>query len=522
MSEAEAPALRRLLPARRASDLLDGFAPLLGRLRVALADAAGEVLAGASGPDADGTVALLPAATWSLVEVPVATLLVGPIPDAPHEAALVELLRRTAFDTLEAAYARRSMAAETLERYREIHLLYRAGEALAGTLDPLEVPVRALAEARHVLSASSGGAWLGGDGEASEDAVDGTLRGPLEGVLVGEAAGAIGPTLAALQDPLHATVLGDDGTHGPRVWAPFVRDGGLRGGLLLARPPGAGEFAAGDAKLLAALATLAAAFLDLARLHRRALEQDRMQRELQLGFEVQERLLPRVRVAHPGWDVAAHWRPAREVSGDFYDAIELGDELGLVVADVADKGVPAALFMAVVRSLLRASAAEGRAPSDTVALTNRWACLDATDGTFVTLWYAQVTADGWVRYVNAGHNPPLVVRADGTVTPLARTGVIVGWDPDVPFGEASVQLHPGDLLVAFTDGVTEAVDPHGEAYGEARLLAALSRASAAAGDVRANHLVQALNDDLERFTAGADPFDDVTLLVVRRTDGAGA
>jgi hypothetical protein len=250
-------------------------------------------------------------------------------------------------------------------------------------------------------------------------------------------------TLAALGDATKPAVLGAHGAWGPRVWAPLTSAGRCAAGCCSRATAARPDFAAGDAKLLAALATQATAFLDVARLHRRALAQERLERELQLAFEVQSRLMPRGAASREGWDVAAHWRPAREVSGDFYDVLDVGDELGLVVADVADKGMPAALFMAVVRSLLRASAGPDRSPAEAVAQTNRWACRDAADGTFVTLWYGQFRRDGSLRYVNGGHNPPFLVRADGGVERLTRTGILVGWDPDVAFGEAERAARPG-------------------------------------------------------------------------------
>lgn len=507
MSEVEVPALRRLLPARRARALLEAFAPLLGRLRVRLTDGDGAELAAGAGPEAAADAPIALEAVWSLAGAPEARLLVAPGPGTPQERAVVELVRRTAFDALEAAFARRAIATETLERYREIHLLYRVGEALAGTLDPQEVPRRALAEARAVLASDGGAVWL-----AAEDDGAGAALDAAAGTVFGDAADAVPATLAALGEATKPAVLGADGAWGPRVWAPLVSDGALRGGVLLARAAGAADFAAGDAKLLAALATQATAFLDVARLHRRALAQERLERELQLAFEVQARLMPRGSASREGWEVAAHWRPAREVSGDFYDVLDVGDDLGLVVADVADKGMPAALFMAVVRSLLRASVGPDRSPAEAVAQTNRWACRDASDGTFVTLWYGQFARDGGLRYVNGGHNPPLLLRADGGLERLARTGILVGWDPDVAFGQAELRLAPDDLILAYTDGVTEALAPDGSEYGEERLLEV---ASAARGG-GAQAVLDAVCADLERFTAGADPYDDVTLVVVRR------
>ncbi len=507
MTDETLPPLRRLLPSRRATALLTGFAPLLGRLRVSLEDAEGAEVATAAGPTAGATPDPGDVTTWGVDGVPLARVRIRPTPFGEAETALAALLRQTLVDALEGARARRSLTGETLERYREIHLLYRVGEALAGTLDATEVPRRVLAEARAVIAAAAGAVWLApeaDDGEPGALVTDGP-EADWEDV--------VARTRAALVDPERATVLGADGVLGPRLWAP-LRSGDVDlGGVVLARSPDAVVFTAGDAKLLAALATQAAAFLDNARLHRRALAQERLERELQLAYEVQSRLMPHGPVAQPGWDVAAHWQPAREVSGDFYDLIPLGDELGLVVADVADKGMPAALFMAVVRSLLRASAGAERSPADAVAQTNRWACRDASDGMFVTLWYGQFHVDGRVRYVNAGHNPPLVLRRDGRVERLPRTGILVGWDPDVAFGQGEVDLVEGDLFVGYTDGVTEALDAAGDAYGEERF----ERVLQGARELGAQAVLEAVRRDLAAFTAGAPAFDDVTLVVLGRT-----
>ena len=130
---------------------------------------------------------------------------------------------------------------------------------------------------------------------------------------------------------------------------------------------------------------------------------------------------------------------------------------------------------------------------------------------FVTLWYGVLRPDGEVRYVNAGHNPPIVVRADGRVERLPRTGILVGWDADARFGEAAVVLAPGDLLVAFTDGVTEARDPSGCEFGEGRLMDIVT----AHRDADAQELLAAVRTALDTFVADAPTHDDCTLVVAR-------
>ncbi|MFO8149775.1 MAG: PP2C family protein-serine/threonine phosphatase [Trueperaceae bacterium] len=510
----EGASLRRLLPARAASELLAPFGRILvgGRLRLRRAD-------GALHAEEIGESWREPhvARTWPLTvdTAEVGLLEVDPVPQTGAEEAAVEALHGALQRALAAAHAQRAMAGETLERYREIHLLYRVGDALAGTLDPVAVPRRVLAEARGVIDGDGGGVWL-----ADEEA--GGAAGARTRVVV-EGRSAVDGDAARLRtrlaDPeLPAIVAAGPGAREHLLWAPMMAREACLGGVWLTRAGDDAVFTAGDLKLLTALATQAAAFLDNARLHQRALAQERLEQELRLAYEVQARLLPRETPAPENWSVAGFWRPAREVSGDFYDLLPLGDALGVVVADVADKGMPAALFMAVARSLLRAAATGGRSPAQTVADTNRLAALDASDGMFVTLWYGVLRPDGEVRYVNAGHNPPIVLRADGRVERLKRTGILVGWDADAAFGEAAVALAPGDLLVAFTDGVTEARDPEGNEFGEGRLLEVVT----AHRHADAQAVLDAVRSALDAFVAGAPTHDDCTLVVARfRTPPGG-
>jgi serine phosphatase RsbU (regulator of sigma subunit) len=552
--DGEPPALRRLLTARAAHELLAPFAPLLGGMRCRLlrpdravhAEVAGTERS-PSGPDATAAIGGAPGAEHPLVVDGGMTglVVVDPPPADGRERALVDVLVAALRRALEGASAQRALAAETLERYREIHLLYRVGEALAGTLDPAAVPRRVLREARGVIDGHGGGVWLApeAEGEAGLTVIEDDAHGVavsgapnLDPSAAAAATAAAAAIRARLEDPFKATILAGatveaarsggasdapPGAHGAvrgvapadhHLWAPLLARETLLGGVWLSRSAASPVFAAGDAKLLSALATQAAAFLDNARLHQRSLAQERMEHELQLAYEVQARLMPRALPDLVGWDIAGFWRPAREVSGDFYDVLRIGDALGVVVADVADKGMPAALFMAVTRSLVRAGAVAGRSPAEVVATVNRLASLDAADGMFVTLWYGELHPDGAVRYVNAGHNPPLLVRADGAVERLPRTGILVGWDGDAGFGESAVALGDGDLLIAFTDGVTEARDPSGEEFGEPRLIEVVLGRRA----VSAAALVDEVRAALDVFVAGAPAHDDCTLVIARR------
>jgi sigma-B regulation protein RsbU (phosphoserine phosphatase) len=277
----------------------------------------------------------------------------------------------------------------------------------------------------------------------------------------------------------------------------------------------AGLFTSADLELLTSIASSAAVAIENARLYQLAVEKGRLERELQVAHEVQASLLPRHTPQLPGWEFAAHWQPAREVSGDFYDFIPLGvDQLGLVIADVTDKGMPAALFMALSRSIVRASVANAPSPLDGITQANRLICADSTNSMFVTLCYAQIDAMmGEVTFVNAGHNPPLVYRAaTGQLGRLARTGMALGVDADSPFEQRTASLARGDFILLYTDGVTDALNAAGEEFGLERLRqAAQTRRLSPAAEI-----VAGIKTQLAEFIGESAPFDDVTLVVVKR------
>lgn len=281
-----------------------------------------------------------------------------------------------------------------------------------------------------------------------------------------------------------------------------------------------GGFTPADQDLLATFASSAAFAIENARLYQVAVEKGRLERELQVARQVQVSLLPQGMPRLPGWDVAAAWLPAREVAGDYYDFIVLemapdqAQKFGLVIADVADKGTPAALFMVNTRATLRASMFDADSPMHGLTHVNQLVCNDSHDGMFVTMFYAQINSlDGVVTYVNAGHNPPLLARAcGGEPELLARTGMALGVDPSVLFTQRAVMLEAGDCILFYTDGVPDALDAAGQEFGEARLreLVSANRGQSAAG------LVGAIETALKAHIGETAPFDDITLMALRR------
>jgi serine phosphatase RsbU (regulator of sigma subunit) len=244
-------------------------------------------------------------------------------------------------------------------------------------------------------------------------------------------------------------------------------------------------------------------------------ERERMERELLVARAIQQTFMPREIPGLRGWELAADWQPARQVGGDFYDFFDLPDRrLGLVIADVADKGMPAALFMALTRALMRAAALTHASPAEALAQVNDLMVPDAHRGMFVTAVYGVVGLDsGRLVYANAGHLPPLVWRrARRAVERLNRGGLALGVIEGSRVTEHTIDLAPGDSLILYTDGVTDALSPNGDMYGTERL-PEIVRGSTCSS---AQSLLRAIGDSVAAFAAGMPPADDLTLTVLHR------
>jgi phosphoserine phosphatase RsbU/P len=252
-------------------------------------------------------------------------------------------------------------------------------------------------------------------------------------------------------------------------------------------------------------------------------EQERLEREMQLAREIQSAFLPQSVPDLPGWDLKVRWRTAREVGGDFYDYFELpGNRLGLVIADVADKGMPAALFMTLVRTLVRATVKEIDSPADVLERANDIIVPDAPGGMFVTIFYAVLDLDtGLLEFANAGHNLPLVLRGqDGPLEQLRRGGMALGVEAGNRLQGWKTRLEPGDQLILYTDGVTEAFSPQGEVFGELRLYqtieSAANRDVQAGAALEAGELLEKIDLAVQEFIGSGVLSDDLTLLVLKR------
>lgn len=246
--------------------------------------------------------------------------------------------------------------------------------------------------------------------------------------------------------------------------------------------------------------------------------------ELDIARALQIAILPSIFPARAGCDGAARMIPATTLGGDFYDFIELPDKrIGLVMADVSGKGVPAAFFMAVARTNLRELASHHLDPGDCLTCTNEILCTQNPMDLFVTVFYCVFDpATGELRYANGGHNPPCVRRAEGAIEVLnAAGGLVLGAMPGIQYPNHTVQLRRGDRLVLYTDGITEAFNPADEPYGMPRLVAEIE----AYGDGAAAGLVERICRSVADFAGSAAQSDDITLAVLawhaplRRIDG---
>ena len=261
---------------------------------------------------------------------------------------------------------------------------------------------------------------------------------------------------------------------GIKISVPLVSQGELIGLLNLGNRLSEQEYSTDDRRLLNNLAAQAAPALRVAQLaHQQqiqARERERLEQELRVARFIQQNLLPRQLPEMPGWKISAYWQPAREVSGDFYDFIDLPDgRLGFLVADVTDKGVPASLVMATTRSLLRSTAERHTSPGQVLAATNDLLCPDIPPKMFVTCLYGILDRiTGEMIIANAGHNLPYQHTRQGMIERRA-TGMPLGLMPGMPYEEITIRLEPGDTLLLTSDGLVEAHNPEREMFGFERV-----------------------------------------------------
>ena len=241
--------------------------------------------------------------------------------------------------------------------------------------------------------------------------------------------------------------------------------------------------------------------------------------DLAIACEIQQAILPRVFPPFPEdsdkLDIAASMTPAKDVGGDFYDFFRIDDDrIGFVIADVSGKGIPAAIFMAVSRTLIRATGVRGGSPADCLTYSNKLLAAESVDCMFVTVFYGIFNLKtGEISYCNAGHNPPYILKRGGAVEVLPMSqDPMVGAIDGIEYHGATLQLDHGDSLVMFTDGVTEAMNAQNEEFGEERLEDTLAEVTMH----NCQQIVEAIKADVAAFVGDAEQSDDITVLALKR------
>jgi phosphoserine phosphatase RsbU/P len=324
------------------------------------------------------------------------------------------------------------------------------------------------------------------------------------------------------------SVLTSDAQHDPRFASGTVVLQGVRSvlavplgvsdkvfGIIYADSPIAeGRFTEDHLKVLTTLASVAAIRVENTRLVEARLERERFERELALASEIQQRFQPTAPPIVNGYELQGISFPCYEIGGDYYDFIEREDgRLVIALGDVSGKGTAAALLMSSLHAAVHAQAGSHETLVATISAVNKYLADNIPANRFVTLFYAELDPDsGALSFLNAGHNPPLIVHAAGTVEQLASGGLPLGIKPDADYREGRTQLQPGDVLVIYSDGVTEAVSPSGEEFGATRLYEVVSRniESSAAG------IRDRIESSLTKFAQGTSAADDITLVIVKR------
>lgn len=271
------------------------------------------------------------------------------------------------------------------------------------------------------------------------------------------------------------------------------------------------EFSSEEINLLRAIAQLAAAAINTAKLDARRQETERLERQLRMAADVQKRMLPHDLPSVPGLEIAARYVPSFELSGDFYDFIDFQPNLGVAIADVAGKGVAASLLMAAVRSSLRAYAQDVYDIDEIVARVNAALCRDTLANEFATLFYGVIDSrNKRFTYCNAGHEPPLLLR-NGKFIPLEAGGMVVGVDPAQKYDRGIIDLLPGDLLLIYTDGLPDALNFAQQKFGRQRILNAMREVARQNAHQAANHILW----EMRRFVGLNRLTDDTTLVVIK-------
>jgi sigma-B regulation protein RsbU (phosphoserine phosphatase) len=399
-------------------------------------------------------------------------------------------------------------------KIQELNTLFELGKEFSATLEPEKVTrllvfslLGQIGVSRYVIALSRGPDMIVAASRLDGPAPQGEFLKALTRIdrpsLVPDLSTRKGPDLIA---PLRSM--------GMQVIVPMMLQGECRGLVLLGDKLSRAPYDPADLDLVSSLGNLAIISLENARLFKEAIEKQKMEDELQIARGIQKGLLPSVLPTLPSMEIAATNISSKQVGGDYYDVISTHDgRYVIAIGDVSGKGTPASLLMATLQATIRALVPLRLPLSELTARVNDLMCQNTGSDRFVTFFWAEIDpAAQTMTYVNAGHNYPYLLRGNGTHLRLEQGGMILGVLPtSSPYDQEGLPLTSGDLLVLFTDGVSEAMSSEGIEYGEERLEAVL----AAHRDRPAQEIIDAVHRDILDFTRGAAQSDDITMMILK-------
>ena len=404
-------------------------------------------------------------------------------------------------------------------RLWEVESLRAIAEALGGTLEPARIVEELLMHVAALLDARRGEVWLiGGGGAQPGPRFSGAEQTGVcetgDCVMAARVGGAV-------LTPEEVLSLPEQGLLEPeRLAVPVVGRRGRLAVLALAEREvrgGTAPFGHTDAETLCLYASQAAVALENATLHREALDQERLERELELAATIQRQLLPTSIPTPPGFDIAAKSEPSRRVGGDVYDFIETPQGLFLMLGDVAGKGVPAALMAASLQAAVRILVQRSPGLSELTSQLHQHILASTPESKFATVFLAYLRSNGELEWVSAGHNPVVLVSPGGSCEFLKAVGPPLGLLPDALYPSQKAVLEPGSVLLAYTDGLSEApgAGDDGPDFG----LEGITSLAVAGHSEPMEDLVARLFAAVAAHTGGAPPHDDRTVLAARRVRG---
>jgi len=505
-----------------------------------ITDSNGELLHRGTGPTDEGT----PSASLQLPLAPmdqdIGFLEISGCRSEEQLALLGEAVSRMVLEQVNHDYELDNLSTEILSKYEELNVLYDVGQSLNINMNQEEISRLALEKVQQVVDAGKTVLLLRdndqplvpvtqyGFGDQGFDGDPGRAQQLVLATYVADGGKALlADHRESFPDDL-CQLLNEAGGSIDNLWpilaAPMMH-GEKQVGVLLATEKGGGQiFTANDLKLVLAICSQAAAAINNLQMVEALKKTEALKREMDIARNIQMKMLPSAPLSLPGMTVAGRCVTAANVGGDYYDHILLeeggmpdGESIHLLIADVSGHDVGAALMMSVGRKVFHTAVRRNLDPGRLMREFNSVMHDDlSSSDLFITMFYAQYRhADRSLRFSNAGHNPPFLVRAaDGAVEELDADGIIIGVLDDMEFENCAVAVQPGDLVIFYTDGVTEAEAPGGEQYGLERFHRLLQENRTTSPEA----LLDIIYQSVDEYAIGSDQYDDITVMILKSQD----